>query len=296
MGTRLTTSSKFAVMTKSPLTRFIGDSLSSSFMATELKSAGCDALVITGRSTRPNVLYINDGDVQFLEADGLLGLTTSQTEAAVKDRLGDRRVRVACIGPAGENLVRYASITNEGGRQAGRVGPGAVMGSKNLKALAVRGHTRVPVSQAGTLDEVGLDLSRRSLGAATEKYRTLGTMANVSVFNRLGTLPTRNFQQSSFEGADRVSGEELHQGHLVKSAHCASCTIGCEKILVTNDAGPESSGRTEYESLFALGRCAVSVTPTRSYEPAGSVTTSEWTPSAPALRWRGRWSASRKDC
>ena len=259
VGTRLTTSSKFAVLTKSPLTGFIGDSLSSSFMATELKRGGCDALVITGRNSRPTLLYINDGDVQFLDADGLLGLTTSQTEAAVKERLGDRRIRVACIGPAGENLVRYASITNDGGRQAGRSGPGTVMGSKNLKALAVRGSTPVPVSEPGTLNKVGLDLSKRSLGAATEKYRTLGTMANVSVFNRLGTLPTRNFQQSSFEGSDEISGEELHQEHLVKSAHCANCTIGCEKILVTKDGGPESSGRMEYESLFALGPlCGIS--------------------------------------
>ena len=258
VGTRLTTSSKFAVLTKSPLTGFIGDSLSSSFMATELKKMGCDALIIVGRSASPTLLYINDGQIEFLEGESLLGLTTSETERVVKERLGDHRVRVACIGPAGENLVRYASITNDGGRQAGRSGPGAVMGAKNLKALAVRGHRQVPVSQPATLHEISLDLSRRSLGLATEKYRTLGTMANVSVFNRLGTLPTRNFQQSTFEGAEQVSGEELHQVHLVKNAHCANCTIGCEKILVTKDEGPESKGRMEYESLFALGPlCAI---------------------------------------
>jgi aldehyde:ferredoxin oxidoreductase len=253
VGTRLTTSSKFAVVTKSPLTHFIGDSLSSSFMATELKKLGCDALIITGRSHSPTLLYINDGQVEFLDGEGLLGLTTSETEQAVKESLGDRRVRVACIGPAGENLVRYASIANDGGRQAGRCGPGAVMGSKNLKALALRGHQQIPVNEPGPLHEVGLDLSKRSLGNATEKYRTLGTMANVSVFNRLGTLPTRNFQQSTFEGAERVSGEEMHQAHLVKNAHCANCTIGCEKVLVTRDKGSEAKGRMEYESLFALG-------------------------------------------
>ena len=252
VGSRLTTSSKFAVLAKSPLTGFIGDSLSSSFLATELKKTGCDALVITGRCDSPTLLSIDDGDVQFLDASDLTGLTTSQTEQAVKQRLGYRR-KVACIGPAGENLVRFASISNDGGRQAGRTGPGAVMGSKNLKAIAVRGTQAVPAFDPDRLNEIGMDLTRRSLGPATEKYRTLGTLANVSVFNRLGTLPTRNFRESTFELADLVGGEALHEGHHVKNAHCANCTIGCEQIVQTNDGGPRTKGRMEYESGFALG-------------------------------------------
>ena len=252
VGSRLTTSSKFAVVTKSPLTGFIGDSLSSSFLATELKGTGCDALIVTGRSEHPALLSVQNGRVDFLDASGLMGLSTSETEAAVKERLGTR-TRVACIGPAGEKLVRFASISNDGGRQAGRTGPGAVMGSKNLKAIAVRGSHRVPVADSEWLDITRQDLARRSLGPATEKYRTLGTVANVSVFNRLGTLPTLNFRQSTFEGAEPVSGEALHQSHHVKNAHCASCTIGCEQILATNDDGPHTSGRMEYESAFALG-------------------------------------------
>ena len=252
VGSRLTTSSKFAVVTKSPLTGFIGDSLSSSFLATELKGTGCDALVITGRSEHPTLLSVHDGRVDFLDASDLTGLSTSETEAAVKERLGTR-TRVACIGPAGEKLVRFASISNDGGRQAGRTGPGAVMGSKNLKAIAVRGARKVPVADSEWLDVTRRDLARRSLGPATEKYRTLGTVANVSVFNRLGTLPTLNFRQSTFDGAEPVSGEALHQSHHVKNAHCASCTIGCEQILATNDDGPRAVGRMEYESAFALG-------------------------------------------
>ncbi len=252
VGSRLTTSSKFAVLTKSPLTGFIGDSLSSSFLATELKKSGCDALVITGRSASPTLLSIDDGEVEFLDASDLVGLTTSQTELAVKRRLGYRR-RVACIGPAGEKLVRFASISNDGGRQAGRTGPGTVMGSKNLKAIALRGTRAVPTFDPERLNEIGLDLTRRSLGPATEKYRTLGTLANVSVFNRLGTLPTRNFRESTFELAEFVDGEALHKGHHVKNAHCANCTIGCEQIVQTNDDGPAARGRMEYESSFALG-------------------------------------------
>jgi aldehyde:ferredoxin oxidoreductase len=252
VGSTLTTSSKFAVVTKSPLTGFIGDSLSSSFLATELKNTGCDALVIKGKSSYPTLLSIDNGDVRFLDGSDLLGLATSETEQAVKQRLG-RRARVACIGPAGENLVLYASISNDGGRQAGRTGPGAVMGSKNLKAIAVRGTKSVPLHNPEAINEIGRDLSSKSLGAATEKYRTLGTIANVSVFNRLGVLPTRNFQQSTFAEAEAVSGEGLHRSNFVKSAHCANCTIGCEKILVTNDGGPQARGRMEYESAFALG-------------------------------------------
>ena len=265
VGTRLTTSSKFAVMTRSPLTGFIADGLSSSHLAIELKRACGDALVITGRSERPALLHVDaDGVPKVRPADHLMGLSTMDTEAAVKRELDDggrRSVRVACIGPAGENLVRFASIANDGGRQAGRCGPGAVMGSKNLKAIAVRGDPDAdpPVARPEALREYARDLSRRSLGAATAKYRELGTIANVSVFNRLGTLPTRNFQQSTFEDAEAVSGEVLHQTRATRSAHCANCTIGCEKIVTVGQKdkgrkqGTEVSARLEYESLFALG-------------------------------------------
>ena len=252
VGSRLTTSSKFAVLTKSPLTGFIGDSLSSSFLATELKKTGCDALVIKGKSSFPTLLSITESGVEFLDGNDLLGLSTSLTEREVKARMGGM-TRVACIGPAGERLVRFASIANDGGRQAGRTGPGAVMGSKNLKAIAVRGRIPATVSNADALRDIGRDLTCRSLGAATEKYRTMGTVANVSVFNRLGTLPTRNFQQSTFEGAEEISGEEFVKSHRVKSAHCANCTIGCEQIMVTTDGRAPSKGRMEYESAFALG-------------------------------------------
>ena len=196
VGTRLTTSSKFAVMTKSPLTGFIADGLSSSHLAPELKKCCGDALIIIGQAATPTLLRI-EGDalapeqvsVRFEDAGWLAGRGAADKEAAVKDALGDRRCRVACIGPAGENRVKFASISNDGGRQAGRCGPGAVMGAKNLLALAVRGYQAVPVADPDGVRTYGQDLSRRSLGAATEKYRNLGTMANVAVFNRLGTLP-----------------------------------------------------------------------------------------------------------
>ncbi|MBM3934772.1 MAG: aldehyde ferredoxin oxidoreductase family protein [SAR202 cluster bacterium] len=252
VGSRLTTSSKFAVLTKSPLTGFIGDSLSSSFLATEIKKTGCDAVVITGRAASPTLLHITNNGVDYLDGAVLIGLTTSETEQAVKAKLGGM-TRVASIGPAGEKLVKYASVANDGGRQAGRTGSGAVMGSKNLKAIAFRGSRPVEVFEKDALDTIGKDLTLRSLGPATEKYRTLGTMANVAVFNRLGTLPTKNFQQSTFDQAEQISGEAFVQSHHVKNAHCANCTIGCEQIVTTDDDGKQAKGRMEYESGFALG-------------------------------------------
>ena len=146
VGTRLTTSSKFAVLSKSPLTGFIADSLSSSHLAPELKKCCGDALVVVGRSDVPTLLRV-EGDAQeadrvtvrFEDAGELAGLGAAEKEDAVKTRLGDRRYRVACIGPAGEARVKFASISNDGGRQAGRCGLGAVMGSKNLLAVALRG-------------------------------------------------------------------------------------------------------------------------------------------------------------
>ena len=269
VGTRLTTSSKFAVLTKSPLTGFIADSLSSSHLATELKKCCGDALIIVGRADGPTLLRI-EGDalepdrisVGFEDAADLVGLGAAAKEESVKKRLDDRRCRVACIGPAGEAQVKFASISNDGGRQAGRCGLGAVMGSKNLLAVALRGHLPVDVAQPEAVSSYGRDLSRRSLGAATEKYRNLGTMANVAVFNRLGTLPTRNFRESTFEGAEQVSGEELHRSHLQRNTGCANCTIGCERILVSRGKGERKGKggvRMEYESLFALGPlCGVS--------------------------------------
>ena len=251
-GSKLTTSSKFAVITKSPLTGFIGDSLSSSYLATELKKTGSDALVVTGRAGRLTLLEVTDAGVDFLDASEMAGLSTSETEAAVKARCGEGS-RVACIGPAGERGVLYASIANDGGRQAGRTGPGAVMGSKNLKAIAVRGSKPAQASDPLWLRNAARDLTRRSLGPATEKYRTMGTVANVSVFNRLGALPTRNFQQSTFDGAEMVSGEQYVQAHRVRTAHCSGCTIGCEHVMAVNDDRGRSEGRLEYESAFALG-------------------------------------------
>ncbi len=247
VGTPLTTSAKFAIVAKSPLTERLNDALSSSHFALAAKKAGCDALVIVGACERPSVLVIDDGAVRIESADDLWGLPAR----AAADRLGDRlgpNFSTAIIGPAGENRVRYATISHEN-RHAGRGGLGAVMGAKNLKAVAVAGTQRVEVADPTAVIAAAKDLSRRSFGPATAKYRELGTVANLLTFNRLAALPTRNFQQGTFEDATALSGEELNAAHRVARRSCAACTIGCEHIY----AGPTGEVRLEYESLFALG-------------------------------------------
>ena len=253
VGTRLTTSSKFAVVSKSPLTGFINDSLSSSFCATELKKCGCDALIIIGKAKQPTLLFVQNGNVSFLDAKYLAGLSTAETEKTVKETLKDYLVRVLAIGPAGENMVHYATISNDGGRHAGRGGAGAVMGSKNLKAIALSGNHAISVAQPELLEEKNRLLREKSRSNATAKYRLIGTVDNLATFNRLRILPTRNFQFAHTEDSDDLTGENLQKTAKVKTAHCANCTIGCEQIFETTDSGESIQNRLEYETLYALG-------------------------------------------
>jgi aldehyde:ferredoxin oxidoreductase len=253
VGTPLTTSAKFAVVAKSPLTDRLNDALSSSHFALAAKRDGCDAIVVVGACSDPAVLVLDDGEIRIEPAGDLWGLPAGLAEARLLDRLGPR-FHAAVIGPAGEKLVRYATISHEN-RHAGRGGLGAVMGSKNLKALAVAGSHRVEVADAARVVAAARDLSQRSFGPATAKYRELGTVSNLLTFNRLAALPTRNFQQGTFEGAAELSGEALNAAHRLARRSCASCTIGCEHIYVS----PEGPVRLEYETLFALGPlCGIS--------------------------------------
>lgn len=247
VGTPLTTSAKFAVVAKSPLTNRLNDALSSSHFAIAAKKSGFDALVITGACSQPSVLVINNGDMEIQSAIDLWGLSPAETETKLTARLGPQ-FQAAIIGKAGENLVRFATISHEN-RHAGRGGLGAVMGSKKLKAVAVSGSQLVEVADPAGVVAAAKDLSKRSFGPATAKYRELGTVANLLTFNRLAALPTRNFQQSTFAEAPALSGEALDAAHKLARRSCAACTIGCEHIYDS----PDGEVRLEYESLFALG-------------------------------------------
>src|ERR671936_1144804 len=254
VGTPLTTSAKFAVVAKSPLTGLLNDALASSHFAIAGKLPGHDAIVVRGACAEPSVLLV-DGDGPRLEPAGdLWGLSADEAETRLRERLG-KAWRVASIGPAGERLVRYATVSHDG-RHAGRGGLGAVLGSKRIKAVAVRAATKCPTAHPQRVLAAARDLRRRSFGPATAKYRELGTLANLLAFNAIATLPTRNFQAATFSDAPRLAAEDLAEARGVARNSCASCSIGCEHIYATKGGGQV---RAEYENVFALGPlCGVS--------------------------------------
>ncbi len=253
VGSPVTTSAKFAVVSKSPLTGRINDSLASSGFSLAGKRTGNDALVLIGCAAVPSILVIDDEDMRLEPAGELWGMTNSEAQLRVRERLG-ADFQVATIGPAGERLVRFATISHDG-RHAGRGGSGAVLGAKNIKAIAVRGSQQCAWADPTKLVQFAKELSEKSFGPATAKYRELGTASNLLVFNRLNVLPTRNFQQGTFSGVNRLSPEQLGTVRERTRDSCAACTIGCEHIYslgAKNDS--KSDGvRLEYENLFALG-------------------------------------------
>jgi aldehyde:ferredoxin oxidoreductase len=258
VGTPLTTSAKFAVVAKSPLTGMLTDALASSQFAIAGKLTGHDAIVIRGIAPHLSVLLVDGGQTRLLDARHLATMTAAETDAKLRDELG-RGWRTAAIGPAGERGVRYATISHDG-RHAGRGGLGAVMGAKNLKAIAVRSAAKVATADPASVLRAARDLRERSFGPATAKYRELGTLANLLTFNAIATLPTRNFQAAAFEGADRLAAqppdESVEGMRRVARSSCASCTIGCEHIY---RVGRGKKARVEYENVFALGpMCGVS--------------------------------------
>jgi aldehyde:ferredoxin oxidoreductase len=255
VGTPLTTSAKFAVVAKSPLTGLLNDALASSHFAIAGKLTGHDAIVVTGAAATPSVLLVDGEGARIEPARDLWGLSAAEAESRLRERLG-AAWRVAAIGPAGERLVRYATVSHDG-RHAGRGGLGAVLGAKNVKAVAVRAAgVKPPLADPEAVLKAAKDLRARSFGPATEKYRELGTLANLLSFNTINTLPTRNFSAASFEEAPRLAAEELHELRLVARDNCASCTIGCEHIYSAPGGG---TARVEYENVFALGPlCGVS--------------------------------------
>ena len=269
VGTPLTTSAKFAVVAKSPLTGMLTDALASSQFAIAGKLTGHDAIVIDGRAPELSVLLVDGDETRLIGAAHLAGMTAADTDRQLRGELG-RGWRVAAIGPAGELGIRYATISHDG-RHAGRGGLGAVMGAKNLKAIAVRAAVKVATADPAAVLAAAHDLRERSFGPATAKYRELGTLANLLAFNAISALPTRNFQAATFDGAaelaDQTAGNvagdvpgdvpgDVQGMRRVARSSCASCTIGCEHIY---RVGRGKKTRVEYENVFALGpMCGVS--------------------------------------
>jgi aldehyde:ferredoxin oxidoreductase len=244
------TSNRFSVSTKSPLTGTVLDANSGGFWGMQFKKAGWDALIVRGRAEKPVWIEIKNDQVAIHDASHLWGKRVRQTT----DLLGqnNNRRNVLCIGPAGENLVRMAAIMNDGERSLARGGPGAVMGSKNLKAIVVEGKTRPEI-----IDEERFKFllyeSRKLLRASPLTSQALpefGTSVVMNLVNAVGALPTRNFQASQFEGAEEISGEALTDSYLVKNASCWACPIGCTRVSKTDKVEGEGP---EFETTWAFG-------------------------------------------
>jgi aldehyde:ferredoxin oxidoreductase len=243
-----------AFVSKSPATFGVGEAVAHGTFGAEMKRAGYDGVIFTGKSEKPVYLWIDDDSVQILDATHLWGKSPSETEDAIKDELGDYYIRVASIGLAGEKLSRIACIINEKTRAAGRTGLGAVMGSKNLKAVAVRGTRDIVVAKPDEFMDMVKEFHERMKGPATQKYRTLGTVENILVHNSLFCMPTRNYNNAHFENAEKVSGEVMNEKFVAKIIGCSSCPMRCEHEVVVRE-GPYKGTMTrmEYEMLWAMG-------------------------------------------
>lgn len=263
-GTVAPSSGRYCVVTKSPLTGTCLDTHAGGRFGPELKYAGYDAIIVTGRSKNPVYLWIDDKDVVLRDARHLWGKVVSETEQMIKEEIGDEEIKIASIGPGGEKLVSFACVMNDLHRAAGRGGAGAVMGSKNFKAIAVRGTGGVKIADFETFMEVvdeayeALKKHRTTgISGTLPKYGTAGILNNM---NEHGILPTRNFQTGVFEGAEKISGEEIAKTILKRNKACASCIIRCARFCVV-EIGPYT-GTTledpEYENCWSFGaQCGV---------------------------------------
>lgn len=254
-------SGRHVVITKSPLTNIFLDTYAGGFWGARLRFAGYDAIVIEGKSEKPVYLWIHDGVAEIKDAQDIWGKTVSETDRLVKKDVGEKDTSVASIGIAGENMVRFACIANDGGREAGRGGAGAVMGSKLLKAIAVTGKpsdkvSRVTIANREKFEEACNEL--RDLLAKNPLTSillpSLGTPGFVNVANALGGWRVRNAREGVFERAEEISGETMKGKIFVRSTACYGCPIGCRKISQVKE-GPYACTveGPEFESICLLG-------------------------------------------
>lgn len=249
------TSNRFSVTTKSPLTGTILDANSGGWWGMQVKRTGYDALIVRGKASHPVMLEISREGVEILDAGFLWGKTVFETTAALQQDNNKRNV--LCIGPAGENLVLFSAIMNDGTRSLARGGPGAVMGSKNLKAIVVSGNEKNQPHDRDLfrfmLYETGKLIKASPL--TSQALPEFGTAVVMNVMNEIGALPTRNFQQSQFEGAEQISGEQMTDTILVRNQACWACPIACTRV--TKTATTEGEG-PEFESTWAFGaQCGI---------------------------------------
>jgi aldehyde:ferredoxin oxidoreductase len=255
-GTTIPCASRMAVTAKSPLTGAVGMALTGGQFPVELKYAGYDALIIEGKAEKPTYVWIKNGKVQFRSAKKLWGMKTTDCQQIVKNELNDQNIRIACIGPAGENMCKIACIINEL-RAAGRKGLGAVMGSKNLKAIAIRGNAKVAIA-----DKEKLKIARAEFTKAMKDspvlyphFSKLGTSMIVDPMCALGIFPGKNFiATGEFAPVDKL-GAEVQETRNVGSEHCYGCPVGCSQMKMAKTGvykGILSEG-PEFETMYSFG-------------------------------------------
>src|SRR5512139_3484879 len=253
------TSNRFSVSTKSPLTGTVLDANSGGYWGMQFKKTGYDVMIVRGKAEKPVWIEIKNGEILFHDASDLWGMRVF----ALTKQLGqdNNRRNVLCIGPAGENLSRMAAIMNDRERSLARGGPGAVMGSKNLKAVVVEGSERPEIEDKERFKFM-LYETRKLLAASPLTSQALpefGTVVLMNIMNNIGALATRNHQQTQFEGAEAISGEELTDKYLVKNASCWACPIGCTRISRTEKVEGEGP---EFETTWAFGaQCGIADLP-----------------------------------
>ncbi len=271
-GTMAATAGRYSVVTKSPLTGAIACSNSGGFIGAEIKNAGWDMVIVEGKAAAPVYLHIENDKAELLPAGFIWGKTAWETDEMLHKQHQDPQLRVATIGQAGEGGCLFSAVVNDLHRAAGRSGVGTVMGSKNLKALAVRGTRGV-----GNIDNPAAFMQAINAGKKVlaehpvtgEGLPTYGTQVLMNVINEVGAMPTRNFRESQFEGANKISAEAMHEkrasdgkANLVRKAGCFACTIACGRIskIDPNHFSVQNSpkywgatGGLEYEAAWALG-------------------------------------------
>ena len=248
---------RYTVAAKSPLTGGFGEAEAGGFWGPELKSAGFDALVITGKAAKPSYLWIHEGKVELRSAEKAWGLESGPAQEKIREEVKEKRARVAIIGPAGEKLVRFACVVNELKHANGRTGMGAVMGSKNLKAIAVRGNNKPEVKDVEKFLDLAKSLTEQiNTHGPNKVLRKMGTANLVMALNTQGILPTRNFHTGVFEGAEKISGEKMTETILRAEEGCYACAVRCKRAVEVVE-GPYATtplyGGPEYETLGSLG-------------------------------------------
>lgn len=255
-GTRAPTGARYMVMTKSPLTGAITCSNAGGHFPTELKRAGHDAIIIEGRASAPVYIWINDNQVDIRPATHIWGKTTHQTDDILRAET-DSKAKTSVIGPAGEKGVLFASIMNDRDRAAGRSGVGAVMGSKNLKAVVVRGSGKIQMADEKLFKEVSNKYRGHFKEATRDNpppLRLHGTAITAVATQANGVFPTRNFQYGTFDGWESIYGETLTKKYLVSSKACYSCPIACGRLTRIPDGPFKGEGEgPEYETIYSLG-------------------------------------------